>query len=188
LYAQFLAGLNVTADHPVTDGKEERSTVAMIVADRKQRWKARCAESPEVQYWQQCQDRLKAQYGANAEVDGLVIADQEVDIRRYFQGKQRREELLAECGLAREGSSLIPLDVDDADSQAGGQPHAQPAKAGSSTASGGDPTQQLVHLLTALVARQEQVEKALGIQPAKDGPEAKGDPKAPAKKPAGPPS
>jgi hypothetical protein len=119
LYAQFLAGLGHVAPPPVKveeDGKAER---ALIVADRKARWKALCEADEEVRYWQASQEALKAAHGANCVVDDLIAEDPSSDIRKYLRGKKRREELLKTAGLARVGSTLVPLteEGDDSDSQ-----------------------------------------------------------------------
>jgi len=156
LYKQLLAGL-LGADLQVTAGSEEKSTVSLIVADRKTKWKALCAANEYVLYWQQCQDLVKAAHGANAEVDTLIAEDDSLDIRRYLRGKKIREELLQEAGLTREGSTLVPLNVDDdVDSQAGGQPPATSSNSGAKGPKGSNPQElaNFVNLLTLLVSQQ----------------------------------
>lgn len=166
LYQQLLAGL-LAGDQSVKTEPEEKVTRSLVVADRKAKWRELCAGDPDVVFWQQCQDTIKAQYGANAEVDSLIAEDDSKDIRKYLRGKKRREELLAESGLAREGSTLIPLVGEDTDSQLGGQPlnsHASGAK--SSAPVGNNPEMAgILHLLTQLVLQQAGGAKSSQSQP-----------------------
>lgn len=179
LYQQFLAGLGV-GDQPVKAETEEKVTRNFIVADRKARWRDACLLDLDVQYWQQLQDRIKEERGANAEVDAIVTDDESLDIRQYLRGKKRREELLMENGLAREGSTLVPLEGDDTDSQAGGQPLTS-SNAGKK-GGGGNPSDisGIMNLLTLLVAKQSgqggasmsssSNSSGLGAEGKKDGP------------------
>jgi len=118
LYQQFVTGL-VGGAPQASPPVEEKSTRAMIVADRKQRWKALCVQDDEVQYWQQIQDKFKSEHGTNCEVDSLVAEYDDVDVRKYLRGKRRRESLLKDAKLAREGSSFVPLEGDEEDSNLG---------------------------------------------------------------------
>lgn len=186
LYKQLLAGL-VGADQQVTVGSEEKSTLSMIVADRKTKWKAACAADGNVVYWQQCQDAIKAAHGANCEVDALVAEDDSYDLRRYHRGKRVREDLLADCGLTREGSTLVPTSGDDdADSQAGGQPLASSGNGRAKGVKGGDPQDMvsMVNLLSFLVAKQmaeqgKPVASASEQSESKTPPPPSGGPKGP---------
>jgi hypothetical protein len=119
LYGQFLAGLGrgttTTPSIPSPDAQATR----LIIADRKKVWKAACENDEDVKYWQSTVDALKDKHGANANVDTLILTDSKVDVRRYQTGKSRREALLAESGLAREGSGLIAILGGDTSSDAG---------------------------------------------------------------------
>lgn len=170
LYQQFLAGLHGGGHQPATDGKEEKSTRALVVADRKQKWKALCADDKLVQYWQQIQETYKSQHGANCEVDALVTESSDIDLQQYFRGKRRREELLKAAGLAREGSILVCLgsDDDEGDSQLGDHSpngHGQPVHAGTA----GPPLQadmaSLVQLLTQALATMPVMQKTTSSSP-----------------------
>jgi hypothetical protein len=113
LYLQFREGLgkgSVVGSPPVTVGdNNEKGALRMIVADRKAAWQKLCAEDADVFYWVQTQSRIKADKGANADVDRLIVTDETVNLRQYFRGKEQREKLLNRAGLAREGSALVAI-------------------------------------------------------------------------------
>lgn len=154
LYQQLLAGL-MAGDQSAKTEPEERVTKSLIVADRKAKWRELCSVDPDVVFWQQCQDTIKAHHGANAEVDTLIAENEDCDIRKYLKGKKRREDLLMEAGLAREGSTLIPLLGEDTDSQAGGQPPTNHASGGkASHTSNSSEMSSILNLLTQLVLQQ----------------------------------
>jgi len=156
LYQQFLAGL-LAGDQSAKTEPEGKVTRSLIVADRKAKWRELCAGDDDVLFWQQCQDKVKGQHGANAEVDTLIAEDESIDIRKYLKGKRRREELLVEAGLAREGSTLIPLSGEDTDSQVGGQPptsHASGAKLSHPVVTNPDMA-GILNLLTQIVLQQQ---------------------------------
>jgi len=132
LYQQFVTGL-VGGAPPALPPGEEKSTRAMIIADRKQRWKALCVQDEEVQYWQQIQEKFKSEHGTNCEVDALVAEYEDIDLRKYLRGKRRRETLLKDAKLAREGSTFVPLEGDEEDSNAGDHSLARPPQGGHSS-------------------------------------------------------
>lgn len=123
LYGQFLAGLGhkapvgTLASAPSDAPSPETSR--MIVADRKKRWLELCQANDDVKYWQSMVDTIKAKHGSNASVDELILADENIDLRRYQRGRITRESLLAKAGLFRDGSSLKPIDDQDTSSDAG---------------------------------------------------------------------
>jgi hypothetical protein len=135
----------------------------MIIADRKQRWKALCAQDQEVLYWQQIQEQFKSEHGANCEVDALVAENDDVDLRKYLRGKRRRETLLKDAKLAREGSTFVPLEGDEEDSNPGD--HSPGTTTQVAASSHGQPVgnEQAMSLLMTLlgnVAAMQQTQQA----------------------------
>jgi len=163
LYQQYLAGLQVGAQ-TATSETEGKAALAMIVSDRKTRWRALCEADPDVQYWQQTVDKIKAERGANARVDDIVTDIQDVDLRQYLKGKRVREELLLKAGLIRKDSQLVPIQSTqgEADSQSGVQ---TPAPQGERKSDGSDPISSLVALVTSLSSRMEGMEIAISNRP-----------------------
>jgi len=161
LYGQFLAGLTGQGGEPVkAPPNEGKVAQSLIVADRKAKWQELCAEDQDVQFWQRCQKDVKARAGTNVAVDDLVAEDDAVDIRLYLKGKKRREELLAQVGLAREGSQLVPVrgKGDDSDSQVGShEPASREAKQDPKDAREGE-LQQIISALGAITARLDRLE------------------------------
>jgi hypothetical protein len=124
LYGQFLTGLGrgvAVQDHSTTS--PDTSVSRMIVADRKKKWKELCAADDDAVFWQTTVDHIKKEHGASASVDELVLSDEKVDVRRYQLGRLRREALLTEAGLTREGTGLRPIDSDGSTSDGGFDPN-----------------------------------------------------------------
>lgn len=106
LYAQFLSGLGAGS---APGGEVESSAVALVLSDRKARWKAMCEADGLVCYYREVVAAIRQRHGKNADVDTLATKSEDVDVRKFFLGRARREELLGVCGLARQGSALVPL-------------------------------------------------------------------------------
>lgn len=163
LYGQFLAGLTGQGGEPVrVPPNEGKVAQSLIVADRKAKWQELCAADPDVVFWQQCQRNAKATAGANAAVDDIIADDDTVDIRAYLKGKKRREELLAQAGLAREGSQLVPIrgKGDDSDSQVGSSEPTRREAVPDQKQGGNTELQQVIAILGTLSARLERLENA----------------------------
>lgn len=156
LYAQLLTGLQQGS--PSRGEPEAKAALAMIVTDRKARWRELCEEDADVRYWQQTIDQYRAEFGANAAVEDLIAEDDRVDLRRFVKGKKVREELLRKAGLSREGTNLVPLktDKDEVDSLVGGHP--PEPREGKKEEQAGDGMRNLMEALHALTARLERVE------------------------------
>jgi len=76
---------------------------------RKAVWKEKCEADSLVTYRDSVIVEAQKQFGVKAAVDDLVCDMPGVRLKEYMQGKKRREVLLSECGLAREGANFVLL-------------------------------------------------------------------------------
>jgi hypothetical protein len=118
LYADFLEGLRVKAfpsdsgAHPLAaasfpEPSQDEDLRKQLLAGRKTDWKVLCEDDGSVQYYMRVVREVKAQHGVNAAVDELIVTDEyDYDVKQYHAGRLRREALLTECGLRRDGSKL----------------------------------------------------------------------------------
>jgi len=123
LYAVHLKGLGLkegkasstpASATPQGEGGGSAQADAVLIASRRDRWKSLCREDPQVKFYYDMVARIKRERGANAAVDEIVSREghdiTESEVGRYYLGRSRKDTLLAECGLSREGSTLVLTD------------------------------------------------------------------------------
>jgi hypothetical protein len=131
-FSEFLTGIGASGGSNQAPPSSQQSSKAdlFLLNDRKNIWKKKCGEDEDVVYFQNIVAYTKEIHGANTSVDDLLgnedFTDEtgaEVDCKQYLCGRRRRDQLLAEVGLARDQNGQLVLGLIDTGSVSDGPVH-----------------------------------------------------------------
>jgi len=109
LHQELVKAVVGGASAPVAQAKGTLGMDTSEITSRKAVWKGKCETDPLVAYRDSVILQVQKQHGTKVAVDDMVCDMPNIDLKRYMQGKKRREALLSECGLARDGVNFVLL-------------------------------------------------------------------------------
>jgi len=109
LHQELVKAVNGGATVPQAQARGPNVGDASEITRRKALWREKCEQDSVVAYRDSVITEVQRQQGTKVAVDEVVCDMPNVDLKRYLQGKKKRELLLAESGLAREGVDLVLL-------------------------------------------------------------------------------